>query len=175
MNKKVATYKIILIGMPGSGKSYWGKILNKKFKLPFYDLDSIIEVMDDRTIVEIFEQEGEDYFRKVETKMLHLFEEKKQFILSTGGGAPCYGNNLQWMNNNGITIWLDEPVEVLCNRIESDAGSRPLFKNLQGESLKNKVIQLLEERKPFYEQAQHKLSGNHISEPNFVQILNQYV
>lgn len=174
MKKKFVTCKIILIGMPGSGKSYWSGVLKKKLKLPAYDLDTVIEVMDDRTVAEIFSEEGEEYFRKLESKMLHLFAEKKQFILSTGGGTPCYNNNMQWMKSHGITIWLDEPIDILFDRIEKQTDRRPIFKNLEGEKLKHKLMEILNERKAYYEQAEYKLTGNSITEANFVEILNQY-
>ncbi len=172
--KKTLACKVFLIGMPGAGKTYWSNILKKKLKLPVYDLDTVVEVMDDRSIPEIFSDEGEDYFRKAETKMLHLFSEKKQFILATGGGAPCYNNNMQWMNKNGVTIWINEPIEVLCNRIESEIGQRPLLNNSKDEELKKVLEEKLQERLPFYEMAAYKLCGTNITESNFVEIIKQH-
>ncbi len=166
--------KIYLVGMPGAGKTYWSQILKKKLKLPIYDLDTVVEVMDDRSVAEIFAEDGEDYFRKVETKMLHLFSEKKQFILATGGGAPCHDNNMQWMNNHGITIWIDEPVDVLYNRITTAPESRPLFMKMEGDKLKNFLQEKLHERLPYYEMATYKLGGANITESNFVEIIKQH-
>ena len=170
---KMLGCKIFLIGMPGAGKTYWSNILKKKLKLPVYDLDYVIEVMDDRSIPEIFDEEGEDYFRKAETKMLHLFSEKKQFILATGGGTPCHSNNIQWMNNNGITIWINEPLEVLCERIENDTDHRPLLNSLKGEELKRILEEKLQERSSYYEMASYKLCNTNITESNFMEIIKQ--
>src|SRR3954454_1788630 len=107
-----AETKVFLVGMMGSGKSYWAQKLKKKLKVPAYDLDALIEMMEEKTVGEIFEEDGEEYFRKAEAKMLRLFSEKKQFILSCGGGTACYNDNMEWMNKQGITIWLNEPVEI---------------------------------------------------------------
>ena len=172
--KKLMAVKIFLLGMPGAGKSYWSNFLKKKLKLPFYDLDTLVEVMDDRTVGEIFNEDGEGYFRKAETKMLHLFSEKKQFILATGGGTPCHGNNMEWMNRNGITIWIDESIDVLCQRLLNESDQRPLLKYMDGKQLRNYLEETLKERKPFYENAMNKLSGADITESNFVEIIKKY-
>src|SRR3954466_2665456 len=122
--------KIFLIGMMGSGKSYWAEKLKKKLKVPAYDLDALIEMMEEKSVQEIFAEDGEEYFRKAEAKMLRLFAEKKQFILSCGGGTACYNDNMKWMNKQGITIWIDEPVEVLSERLSKEKSHRPLIKDL---------------------------------------------
>src|ERR1044072_5185953 len=119
----------------GSGKTWWAEKLKKKFKLPAYDLDYLVEVMEERTIAEIFAEDGEEYFRKEEAKMLRLFKEKKKFILSCGGGTPCFNENMSWMNKTGITIWIDEPVEILVQRLQAEKAHRPLIKDLSDEQL----------------------------------------
>jgi shikimate kinase len=81
--------KIFLLGMMGAGKTFWAEKLKKKLKIPAYDLDSLVEMMEEKTIAEMFAEDGEDFFRKAEAKMLRMFKEKKSFILSTGGGTPC--------------------------------------------------------------------------------------
>ena len=119
--------KIFLIGMMGSGKSYWTKKLSKKLKCGGYDLDNVVEINEEKTIAEMFEQDGEEYFRKAEAKVLRWFGEKKTFILATGGGTPCFHDNMNWMNKHGITIWLDEPIEILVERLKPGKELRPLF------------------------------------------------
>ena len=109
--------KIFLIGMMGSGKSYWTKYLSKKIKTGGYDLDFIIESNEEKTIAEIFAEDGEDYFRQQEAKILRWFKEKKTFVLATGGGTPCFSENIKWMNQQGLTIWIDEPIEELVKRL----------------------------------------------------------
>lgn len=166
--------KVFIVGMPGSGKTFWGCMLNKKLKLPAYDLDTLIEGITEKSIVEIFAEDGEEYFRKAETNMLHLFAEKNQFILSTGGGTPCYNNNMQWMNKNGITIWINEPIEVLHQRLITEKEQRPLMQNMDDSSLKTYLQQKLEERQHFYELATYKITGNNISETNFTEIIKRH-
>jgi shikimate kinase len=166
--------KIFLIGMMGSGKSFWGEKLKKKLKIPAYDLDALIEMMEERSIKEIFEEDGEEYFRKAESKMLRLFAEKKQFILSVGGGTACYNDNMKWMNKQGITIWLDEPVETLSARLSKEKSHRPLIKDLDDEGLNDFLEKILLERTAFYDQSAYRLSGDKLSESSFSKILKEH-
>ncbi len=160
--------------MMGSGKSYWAEKLKKRFKVACYDLDALVEMMEERTIAEIFEEDGEEAFRKLETKMLKLFGEKKQFILSVGGGTPCFNDNMKWMNKTGITIWLDEPIETLVQRLVKEKDHRPLIKNMADEELENFLSAKRKERMEFYSQAVFTLSGAEITEAGFKKILKEY-
>lgn len=166
--------KIFLIGMMGSGKTYWAEKLKKKLRVSAYDLDALIEMMEERTISEIFEEDGEEFFRKAESKMLRLFAEKKQFILSCGGGTPCYGDNMKWMNKQGITVWIDEPATVLAERLLKEKDHRPLIKNLDNEALEKFLVNKLEERSPFYSQATYRLSGDELTESTFIKLLKEH-
>jgi len=166
--------KIFLIGMMGSGKSYWSRLLAKKLKTGGYDLDFLIESHEERTISEIFEEEGEDYFRKTESKILRWFVEKKSFVLATGGGTPCFTDNMEWMNKQGITIWIDEPVEVLTERLTPEKSHRPLIRDLSDKELTEFLVNKRKEREAFYALAQHHLTGGSITEANFKKIIQQY-
>lgn len=166
--------KIFLIGMMGTGKTYWCKKLAKKLKVGGYDLDFLIESHEEKTIAEIFADEGEAYFRRAETKILHWFKEKKSFVLATGGGTPCFHENMQWMNEQGITVWIDEPVEVLVARLQPEKEHRPLIKNLSDAELKQFLTDKLVQRFPFYHQATYHLQGNAISDAGFAKILKQH-
>ncbi len=166
-----APSRIFLIGMMGTGKSYWAEKLKKKLKVAAYDLDNLVEIMEERSIAEIFEQSGEDYFRKEEAKMLRLFKEKKEFILSCGGGTPCFSANMLWMNIQGKTIWIDEPPATLAERLYAERHHRPLIKDLSMNELISFLTSKLQERKVFYQQAAHKLSGTEITESNLLSII----
>lgn len=146
--------RIFLLGFMGSGKSYSGKRLAEKFGMSFIDLDDYIEEKEGRTIREIFEKEGEGYFRKVEKECLYEMGEKEMTIISTGGGTPCFFDNIKWMNENGVTVFLETSVEVLSNRLFDEMQKRPLLKNFSKEELKNFIEKKLEERNPFYHQTQ---------------------
>jgi shikimate kinase len=166
--------KIFLVGMMGAGKSYWKNWLSKKYALRGYDLDFLIEAMEEQTINEIFEIEGEDSFRKKEAAMLRLLKQSKTFVAATGGGTPCFYDNMDWMNHQGITIWIDEPVSVLVQRLQAEKSHRPLISNLSDDELASFLQQKLSERKPFYIQATHHLEGKNISESGFKMILQAY-
>jgi shikimate kinase len=160
--------KVFLIGMMGSGKSFWKQQLSKKLKTDGYDLDKIIESVEEKSVSAFFEQEGESSFRKTEAKLLRWFGEKKSFILATGGGTPCFHQNMEWMNQQGITIWLDEPVEVLVERLLLEMAQRPLIKDLSAQELDSFIENKLKERRPFYSQATKKLSGSEINLKNLI-------
>lgn len=166
--------RIFLLGMMGAGKTYWAEKLKKKLKIPAYDLDTLVEMMEEKTITEMFEEDGEEYFRKAEAKMLRLFKEKKNFILSCGGGTPCFNDNMQWMNKNGITVWIDEPVEILAQRLTTEKDKRPLIKNLSDGDLVKFLNGKLTERKPFYSLAAHHLTGIDLNETAFSKIITQH-
>ncbi len=166
--------KLFLIGMMGSGKTYWAEKLKKKLKIPAYDLDALVEMMEEKTVAEIFEEDGEEYFRKAEAKMLRLFAEKKQFILSCGGGTACYNDNMKWMNIHGITIWLDETAETLAERLSKEKSTRPLIKHLDDNALKDFLNKKLKEREVFYSQATYRLSEENLNEKAFSKILKEY-
>lgn len=163
--------KLFLIGMMGSGKSYWCKQLSKKLKCGGYDLDFLIESSEEKNIPEIFAENGEEYFRKSEAKILRWFGEKKIFVLATGGGTPCFHANMQWMNKHGTTIWIDETVDVLVERLKPEKDHRPLIKNLGDDELKDFLAKKLAERKQFYSQSKIHLQGSDINLKTMLQLV----
>ncbi|GAA4315841.1 shikimate kinase [Compostibacter hankyongensis] len=145
--------KIFLLGFMGSGKSYWGRQLAAELQLPLYDLDAMIVKAEQRSITEIFAAEGEDFFRRRERDMLRETAAAPAFVLSCGGGAPCFFDNMSFMNVVGLTIWLNPPVPVMTNRLRRNREKRPLVRDLDDAALEAYVTQKLEERRVFYEQA----------------------
>ena len=143
-------------------------------KVPCYDLDTIIEIIEEKSVEEIFEQDGEEFFRKLEAKALRWFAEKKQFILSCGGGTPCFTNNIEWMNKQGITIWIDEPIEVLAERLIKEREVRPLLKDIKENEMKDFLKNKSEERMPFYSKAKYRLQGDEITLQAFQKIIKQH-
>ncbi len=166
--------KIFLVGMMGSGKSYWTKFLSKKLKTGGYDLDYLIESNEEKSIAEIFSEDGEEYFRKQESKILKWFKEKKSFVLGTGGGTPCYHDNMEWMNKNGVTIFIDPPISQLVERLIPEKSHRPLICDLTDEALVKFLIQKRADRLVYYEQAKIKLSDDAINEKQFLKIIKEY-
>lgn len=165
--------KVFLIGMMGSGKSYWMDRLAKKIKLPRYDLDTLIENVEDRNIQQIFNESGEEHFRKMESIVLKWFGDKDEFILATGGGTPCFFNNIDWMNEQGITIWLDESIDVLTERLIPEKIYRPLIAHLSNDELKKYLEGKREERKKFYSKAKFTLAENNITEKNLLSLIKE--
>lgn len=148
--------KIFLIGMPGCGKSTFGRRASEQLSITFIDLDKEIINYTQKTINDIFEQDGEDYFRKIESKLLKSITVKKDnFIMATGGGAPCFFDNMEFMNANGITFYINTDIAFLLERLSTKGiNKRPLLKEIGAENLKNGLIEKLKERSAFYLNAQ---------------------
>ena len=139
-----------------------------------YDLDDLIEHYEAKTIAEIFSEDGEEYFRKCESEVLRGFGGKKNFVVATGGGTPCFYDNMEWMNINGITIWIDQPVDELMIRLQPEKAHRPLIKNLNDAELRSFLTNKLAERCPYYCMAQYHLKGENISQDSFAEIIKQH-
>jgi shikimate kinase len=170
----MAADKIFLIGMMGSGKSYWAQKMAKWNKCVGYDLDQLIEMNEEKTIAEIFNEDGEDYFRKAEAKILRWFKEKKKFIIATGGGAPCFQDNMHWMKKEGIVIWLDESVEVLVKRLSPEKQHRPLIVHLSDTEMARFIEDKLVERHAFYVQAHYRLTSDQINEASLKKLIAKH-
>ena len=166
--------KIFLIGMMGSGKSYWTGKIAKWIKSGAYDLEDLIEMNEEKTIVEIFEEDGEEYFRKLESKILKWFKEKKKFVLATGGGTPCIQNNMDWMKKEGVVIWLDESIEVLLTRLKPEQDHRPLIAGMDEKNLSQFLQNKILERTPFYQQAHYRLKHGEITDAAIKKIIQQH-
>lgn len=145
--------RIFLTGMPGSGKSTCGKLLAEQLNFPFFDLDVEIETREGKTITSIFEQDGETYFRQVESDVLKsTVEDNEKIILSTGGGTPCFMDNLEFMKRNGNMIFLDIPLETLVERLK-EKDDRPLLKT--EKELKDRLEELYDKRIAVYLKADY--------------------
>jgi shikimate kinase len=170
----MAAEKIFLVGMMGSGKSYWTKKMAKWIKSAGYDLDDLIEMNEEKTISEIFSEDGEEHFRKTEAKILRWFKEKKKYVLATGGGTPCFLDNMAWMKKEGIVIWLDESVDILVKRLLEEKAHRPLIADLSEKDVTKFVQDKLVERHSFYSQANYRLSSDQITDTALKQIIQQH-
>ncbi len=170
----MAAEKIFLVGMMGSGKSHWTKKIAKWIKSGGYDLDDLIEMNEEKTIAEIFTEEGEEQFRKTEAKILRWFKEKKKYVLATGGGTPCFQDNMAWMKKEGIVIWLDESEDILVKRLVEEKAHRPLIADLSEQDLTKFIKDKLVERHAFYSQANYRLSSDQITDTALKQIIQQH-
>lgn len=157
--------KIVLVGMPGSGKSTLGKELSNRLNCPFLDLDDLIEEKEGKRIADIFPEKGEGYFRNLETSVLkEALENQEAFILATGGGAPCYNDNMELINSLGVSVYLDVPLNRILERLsQTQIDIRPLFSGLDTSEIILKLKNMYVERYKFYEKAKIKLRGEDIS------------
>ena len=144
----------------GSGKTTIGKILAEHLNLDFIDLDSYIENKCNLSVQEIFDKYGEDEFRLIEWSNLNTVSKLNDVIISTGGGTPCFFNNIDFMNVNGITIFFDEDIDIIYNRLLNDKSNRPLISNLSNSDLYNYILDKLNERKKYYNKSKLKINSN---------------
>ena len=162
--------KIVLLGYMASGKSSIGRRLSKKINLPLIDLDYYIEAKEGMTISEIFKNKGEIYFRKIENVYLkEIIDKNEDYILSLGGGTPCYGNNMEVINSSdALSIYLKASVNKLANRLILKKSKRPLVANLNDDQIFEFVGKHLFERNPFYDQAKKIVKTDGKKKPEIV-------
>lgn len=151
--------KIFLIGFMGSGKSTIGRKLAARLNWSFIDLDQKIEEMTGSKISDIFLTEGEAWFRDVEARLLKSLDTEKNTVISTGGGTPCSGDNMDYMLETGITVYLKLTPEQLKGRLAGSPGNRPLIKGLETEALGNYISVKLSEREKYYSKAKITVDG----------------
>jgi shikimate kinase len=155
----VTNHKIYIIGFMGSGKTTAGKKLASILEWSFIDLDRKIEEHTGKTIPEIFSKEGEDYFRTVETEVLKSLESQISVVISTGGGTPCYGDNMDYMLNTGLTLYLKMTADQLKSRLNETNGERPLLKDLDSKGLFKFIEQKLAIREKWYRRSEITIKG----------------
>jgi shikimate kinase len=145
--------RIFLIGYMGAGKTTIGKKLSVQMGLSYIDLDCFIEGRHHKTIRQIFEEKGEEYFREIEKNALREVAEFENTVISTGGGTPCFHGNMALMNTTGTTVYLNASVDDLMKHIGQVPHTRPVLKGLTGDGLRRFVETTLCERSRYYEQA----------------------
>lgn len=160
--------RIFLVGMPGVGKTYWGRQLASKHGYAFADLDEEIQRAEGRTIQEIFGTEGEAYFRKLETACLEQLCLQDSVVIASGGGTPVYDNNLELMKQNGCVVYLEADIDTLADRVRKEENTRPL---LNGENVRQQLEQLYHTRRIYYEQAHYTVQADETIIANFEQII----
>lgn len=163
--------KIFLIGFMGSGKTYWGKQWASAHDFSLVDLDDAIEKSEGKTVVELFEQHGEDYFRMLETRILHRLANKRNTIIACGGGTPCFHDNMKWMNDHGKTVYISSTPTRILERVLEEQSKRPLLKKINKAELLFFIEQKLKEREPFYMQAKHMLDVETITNETFKEVI----
>ncbi|MBJ05185.1 MAG: shikimate kinase [Flavobacteriales bacterium] len=160
---------VFLIGYMCSGKTTLGKELSTNLQWPFIDLDNLIEQREGRSVANIFKMNGENYFRELEKKLLREYDFTSNMVIATGGGTPCFYNNIEYINHIGVTIYLKVSVKELLSRIES-INSRPLLiDNML--NLNDFIKQQMQKREIYYSQSKHNIQSDNITIEDLLKIL----
>lgn len=168
--------KLFLIGYMGAGKSTVGKSLAPIFNLKFIDLDYYIEDKYKTKISSIFREKGEEYFREIEhLSLIEIITNQDDFILSVGGGTPVFFDNMDIMNDNGLTVYLKLNPKVLFHRLQKSYKKRPLIQNLSGNELLNYIESNLNKREVFYNKAKLKIEGLNLNKKKLADSINNYL
>ena len=154
--------RIFLTGYMGAGKTTLGKAFARELGLSFIDLDWYIESRFYKTIPQLFAERGEDGFRRVEQNMLHEVGEFENVVISTGGGTPCFFDNMDYMNAQGQTVFLDVDVETLFRRLRVATQQRPILRGKSQEELRAFIEKALADRSPYYTKARYRFDGNQL-------------
>jgi shikimate kinase len=162
---------IFLVGFMGSGKSTVGQGLARRLGYSFIDMDARIEGEHGMSINEIFEELGEKAFRDMESNLLQEMVTLEDAVISTGGGLPCTGNNMELINRNGVSIYLRMEPAALLNRLSRGKSRRPLIRHLSRQELETFIYQKLSEREPVYLRAHHTVNGLNVKMEELVKIL----
>ena len=163
--------KIVLLGYMASGKSAVGKVLTASLNMQFIDLDSFIEEKEQLSVPEIFSMKGEIYFRKKEGQYLQeLLDLNEDTVISLGGGTPCYGNNMDFIENKSVSFYLKASIDTIFERLKNETSQRPLVSAIGTDNLKEYIAKHLFERAPYYERANHTILVNN---KNVIQIVDE--
>jgi len=155
--------RIFLTGYMCAGKTTLGKAFARQLKIQFIDLDRHIEERLHKTIGELFAERGEAGFRELEQKMIREVAEFEDVVIATGGGTPCFYDNMEFMNQTGKTVFLDAHPEVLFRRLQAGKRKRPIVQGKEDGELKAFIVRALEERMPFYRQAQLAFNADELA------------
>jgi shikimate kinase len=145
--------RVYLIGLPGSGKSTSGKRFAKQLGWAYADLDKLVVIRAGRSIPAIFQKEGEPAFRKYEQAVLHETAASMNIVIGCGGGTAAYENNIAWMREHGVVIWINISLLELAKGLLKSVNDRPMFPDRQPSAIQLQLQKLLEIREPFYQQA----------------------
>ena len=156
--------RIFLIGYMGAGKTTLGKAFAREMNLSFVDQDWYIEERFHKTVQEIFAERGEQGFRELERQMLHEIAEFEDVVISTGGGAPCFYDNMEFMNQKGETVFLNVAPDVLFSRLKIASQNRPILRGKTNEELKAFIAKALEKRAPFYSNAKYIFNADELED-----------
>lgn len=167
---------VFLVGFMACGKSTLGSRIAQALNWHFIDLDKFIGKSKKQSVTEIFAQEGEDKFRQYENDALNeIIKQPGDIVISTGGGTPCYNDNMNLMNEFGITIYLKTGFGVLTKRLKDSKKKRPLIENMTEPELHTYILKKLSQREPFYKQAKYHANTNNLQLKDILNIIKSEI
>lgn len=162
--------RILLIGFMGAGKTTLGRALAHDMHLQFIDIDSYIVSRFRKSVSELFAERGEDGFRLLERSMLHEVAEFEDVVIATGGGVPCFFDNMDYMNAQGVTVYLKASTDVLHTRLTISHTQRPLVAAKSGDELRQYIVSTVAAREPYYTRAQHTFMADQLEDSHQIAI-----
>lgn len=165
--------RVFIIGFMGCGKTTWGRKLANHLGFEFMDLDHVFEAKAGTSITEYFTANGQDAFRHMESSILKDTEYPENVVVSTGGGLPCFFDNMDWMNTNGQSLYIKLSPKTLAERLDKGKTTRPLILGKHGDELVAFIAEKLAEREGFYEQATHIVNGIDMSVEMLADVVKQ--
>lgn len=159
----------------GVGKTTYGLKLARALNLDFIDLDAQIVSSEGKSVKKIFDEEGEAYFRSIEAENLRLLAESNNVVVSLGGGTPCFHNNMKWLNEFGLTVYLKLDSKSIYNRLSNAKSERPLISDRTESEIYEYIEVSLKEREVFYEQSKIVVEAINLKTKTLVSIVKEYV
>jgi len=167
--------KIYLIGYMSSGKSTLGKTLANRLQLKFIDIDEAFEAKYQISINDFFIKFGEEKFRELEHQLLSSLAKIEDAVISTGGGTPCYYNNIDIINENGISIYLKLHPKSIISRLKASKKQRPLVNDMDNETFEEYIENHLNTREIFYNKAQFIIKSENLTINELMQFVNDNI
>jgi shikimate kinase len=168
--------RIYLVGLPGSGKTTMATMLANRLAYQALDLDELIQQAEGLTVPEIFAQHGEEYFRQKEKEALKRTFALSRVVVATGGGTPCFADNMAQINKSGLAVFLNIPLAIIAGRLERQAGQRPLLHQSDGDKdLVEQLKALYKKRFSYYDQAEVSVSGQDLNADYVYNKMRQYL
>lgn len=156
--------RLFLVGFMASGKTTLGRALARDLGLSFIDMDAYIERRHCKTIPTLFAERGEEGFRQVERTILHEVADFEDVVIATGGGTPCFFDNMDYMNAHGTTVWLQASPDVLFTRLTISRTQRPLVAGKTPDELSAYIASALAARNPYYAKALHTFCADQLED-----------
>ena len=164
--------RVYLVGYPACGKTTLGKKIARKLGYNFVDLDLLFEETYHVTISDFFGNYGEDVFRICEKKILRTASQMNNTVIATGGGAPCFFDNMDYINKNGLSIYIKKTAKFLAERLRNAKSVRPLFRGISNEDMLSYITTQLVEREYYYMKAKVVVQQQNVDE--VVEIIKTY-